>query len=381
MNENQPGSFEDAYSLHKESANELEAARGNKQFSEELLDSIDNEADLDDMVGILDAADQRVRGAEEDYRRVLDENAAMVTPELIESARAEMDAALQKDTTIGQQLEMKEHPKEAKQTPEAALRADFERVMGSKWEKLPEGIDLTTKLPGVNALSFVGPRVDRGVPAWLLLKSWDPETGGNFKIDSLSLTRDGMLLGRMPASLREKGVTKDDMLRELIGSVEKLNPQDWIVLGIDILPPEKMDEPREINEAALPSKKEHAHPIDPERLENLQKYPGFITGFVGERSYRSYYGLLFRDFAVLEHPQKGNAAFVFDLREPIDPSTIPTDEKERAQWLASQPWIDLIRQGRKAFAEKTQAEKIVHKGDWKGRMQQEIETRLGRTNA
>lgn len=273
-------------------------------------------------------------------------------------------------------------PTEHLPSPEASVtpnrnetpQEQFDRVLRGNFPLLP-GANYVSHLSGIETITVV-PQGDPNASTVnaLTVIPFFRGRGGRSLHETFTLRNDGMFIARLPEELERAGVSKEDLLREVLTNVEQLGIAFWVDADFEIFPPGTSEIERA--ESVPPPTDKRAPPaIDPDRIEFLRTQKSALFGFVNRSAggFAGYHGLVFDRFVMLEHPQEENAAYLIDF-EPLDRATIPVDAAARSTWLKEQPWVDGIRGTRQA-ARARGAERVCHSGDWKQRMQEEIDRR------
>ncbi|MFW5853374.1 MAG: hypothetical protein ACOCU8_01960 [Patescibacteria group bacterium] len=194
---------------------------------------------------------------------------------------------------------------------DADSKEQMRQFLKDKFESIAPG-KFETVLPGVDAISFVRPMVGVGEPddqIHLVLFRTDQE-GKTFN-DTLTLTNEGSIIGKIPKNLSFDKV----QLREEVRSIlESLDVDFWLEVNQDILPSKKNPEKGSVYPSDPKERENIEKAIDSRRIEFLRNKSlfGFYNGMEG---FKGYFGFVFPKGIVLENKEIGNAVFI--IRFPV----------------------------------------------------------------
>ena len=115
---------------------------------------------------------------------------------------------------------------------------------------------------------------------------------------------------------------------------------------------------------------------DLERIEFLTGQDGAVFGFYTGKGvgFNGYRGFVFDRFVVLDSPEIGNAAYVIEGTPSISTADGLNDDEKKA-WVKEHVTSQTKDKSRQQLRDEG-AQQIIHRGDWKTRMQDAIEGRL-----
>lgn len=245
------------------------------------------------------------------------------------------------------------------------LKGKFGLVSGIEWKSAVEGLDTVSLIPGPVANGKTAPEL-LYVIANFLVK-------GRRAHETFTLTKNGDLMNPVPRALKEQGVTREAIFREVLETLEQMDIGFWRKVGLDILPP---GEGGVLGDVIEDEKKGGGGPSveDPRRLELVRSQRGALFGFTNPArgGFASYHAVVFPGFVLLEHPMTHNAAFFLDISS-IDTDQPPTPEETEA-WIRRQPWAPLLSKPRGEIR-KQGVTVVEHKGKWEDRLVAEIAKR------
>lgn len=258
------------------------------------------------------------------------------------------------------------------------LQAEFDETLKGKFDRLPNGLNFKTELPGIENLTVTTPPRGEKKMAYANVVYRPPDAKAS-RIFSYSISGDGRIIPslspgqKLPAELA--GLRKEDILREVLADIKRLDLDFWVETDMDVAPPGEWPAENEAG-AKTAGPKEEQLPMDPERLEFFRQQPGVLFGHVTKKGgFKDYRVFFFRDFAVIEHPARENAAYFIDLAEPLD-ATIGYEMKREEKIAAvKQHWPEELRLTKQAMRQRGDTY-VVHQGDWERKIQGEIDRRM-----
>lgn len=181
---------------------------------------------------------------------------------------------------------------------DSLMRKRYGKLLGGRWE---------ADLPGIESISIIKP--ESGASLHVLLYSKDFSGHRDF-----SLTKNG-LYGSMPFVLKKMGLTKEMIEARAVEILDQVGPAD---IWYDI--PEKIFSEKDPGSERGPGAGERKKILnDPRRIEILIKQEDFLFAFLSENGYQ---GFVFKNFIVLEHEARENAAFFIDFDEEMSEEEI-----------------------------------------------------------
>ncbi|MBI4142750.1 hypothetical protein HY480_02660 [Candidatus Uhrbacteria bacterium] len=256
-------------------------------------------------------------------------------------------------------------------------------------------IPIASDIAGIESISIIPFRTPEGAVTQLSIVPY--AEGDGMRHTTLTMRPDGVLMGRLPSSIRSRGITEAMLEREVLLKLEPFTRRKFFEdLAVHIAPPliSPADIPLTHYEGSVlpPGSREEGAQQPPrvhddggtsepviqydDRIQPLLEHPAALFGFVNKHQggFNQYYGFVFEAFVILEHPKVNNAVFIVDIPR-IDPTTVPPHGKEREAWLLAQPWVSLLTQT-KAETKTMGAWFTVHAGEWRERILEEIDRRL-----
>ena len=250
------------------------------------------------------------------------------------------------------------------------LSTHFDRVLKGRFDRIPQGFEFKSELPGVETLTII-PAVPPRKNIQVHMNYRGP--GGQRRGETFSLTPDGTISGAVPKLLADK-VAATDVEREILNRIERYEAVDWLELEEEFFPPD-LSEPGKGGGIEGPGGPKVPPVVDLTRLELILKQPDRQALFLGRKGggFSGVRGIAFPTFLVLENPVVGNAVYFLDIPEFAMPEGLTRDEQKK--FIQNQPWMETIRES-KGKARKKGATRIFHAGEWKERIEEEITRRL-----
>lgn len=179
----------------------------------------------------------------------------------------------------------------------------------------------------------------------------------------------GMVEIKLPGNFP---LTHEQLAKTVLKDIESMRFDFYHETSLKILP--EKDEPA-AGRGGTPERKQ-LPPIDrgrKEQLELLRNQPGVLFGVRDSDSwYNDYHVFLFRGGLVLESGEYGNAAYVVRFSEKLPVAQDPKEEEQREE-IVDQYVRPIFKQAlsRKQLQEQFAAKKVVHSGNWQGKLQEE----------
>lgn len=259
------------------------------------------------------------------------------------------------------------------------LQAEFDETLKGKFDRLPSGLNFRSELPGVENITVTTPARGEKKMAYANVVYRPPGSKAP-RIFSYSISGDGRIMPglspgqRMPGELAD--LPKEDVLREVLDDVKKLDLDFWVETDMDVAPPGEWpaDKKEAGGEESRP--KEEQLPMDPKRLEFFRQQPGVLFGHVTQKGgFKDYRVFFFPTFAVIEHPARENAAYFVDFAEPLDATVGHEMTREEKVTAVQKYWPEELRRTKQEMRQRGDTY-VVHQGEWKERMQEEIDRRM-----
>jgi len=257
------------------------------------------------------------------------------------------------------------------------IQAEFDETLKGKFDLLPEGLNFRSGLPGVERMTVTTPPRGEKTMAYANVV-YRPPGAKAPRVFSYSIFGDGRVSPslspgqRVPKELA--GLRQEDVLREVLIDVKKLDLDFWVETDMDVAPPS--DWPVGAGEGAEKREREQV-PMDPNRLEFFRKQPGVLFGHVTKKGgFKDYRVFFFRNFAVIEHPARENAAYFIDFNQPLseelEKSKMTRGDKMEA---VKKYWPDELRITKGEMRQRGYTY-VEHRGEWERKMQEELDRRL-----
>lgn len=267
---------------------------------------------------------------------------------------------------------------------EKEIKNIFERALKGKFHKVSPG-NFKSKIPEIESIIITPAISDKGRQS---VNATVKYLGENNKPRNamFSIFEDGLISGRMPHDL---SISREALSLEILKAIEHINFNFWRQTDFDILP--DFDE---ANHAKIMERENKElgeektdEPLDIERLKFLEQQSYAICGFVNKKNgFRGYHGVVFPNFILLEHPRRNNAAYLVDIKRPVEvdedifrrPADERVDEKTYEKILADtwKPISDKAK-SRGELRREFNAQRVIHTPNtWKQRLQEAIDSHL-----
>lgn len=223
----------------------------------------------------------------------------------------------------------------------------YQKLVGGKWE---------ANLPGVDYISIIKP--EAGASLHVLPYFTNP-AGKEFHAD-FSLTKNG-LYGAMPAALKKMGLTKEMIEKRVVEILDQVGPEEfWYDVPQNILSTKDWEEEwGEMEEERGEGRRREETIEDPRRIELLRRQPDALFGFLGDKGYR---GFVFKNFIVLEHPLRKNAAFFINFDEEMTEEEIKNSRTNTGRdSIIQKYWEKYAGKGKMFISQLPEGERLRHK--------------------
>ena len=265
--------------------------------------------------------------------------------------------------------------KSAEQLEKERLQAEFDQHLKDKFDRLPQGLDFPSDLLEVERITVTTPPQGPKTMAYANVV-YRPEGAKTSRTFTYSIFRDGRFQpssSRVPPEL--SGLKPEQILSEVLEDIKKVDLDFWVQTDNQVAPPGDWPSGPGGRPEEQGSEGKKNVPLDPSRLEFFRRQPGVLFGHVTQKEgFKDYRVFFFRNFAVIEHPAMENAAYFIDFDQPleVDLDRLMTPEEKMA--VVEKHWPDEL-QLTKGEMRQRGFTRIVHSGDWRTEMQQEIDKR------
>ncbi len=229
----------------------------------------------------------------------------------------------------------------------------YNALIKERMRELPPGMNFYSQIPGVESITIIKPEKSGTLNVVVFYQTKE----GRQKHETLSIGEKGELFGRIPADIK---ASKEEILDEILNSIDKMGIDFWYaepqkILNIPDWPAlPKEEEGKELKRTIA---------SDPRRVEFLRKQPDALFGFYGQEGFLGYRGFVFRNFIVLEHPKRENAAYFIDFDQPIGEEEIKDvlEKITAKKRILEKYWKPFEGKGKWQTSQSAGVERMIHK--------------------
>lgn len=267
---------------------------------------------------------------------------------------------------------------------QAEISQAFERGLKGRFAKVSPGM-FDSQIPEIESIIITPVISEKGRPSInATIKYFNQDHQPRQAI--FSIFEDGVISGRMPPDLN---VSRQDLSLEILKAIGRINFDFWRQTDLAVLPEsEEAGRSKAAPHEREPGEETVSRPLNRiERLEFLEHQPRIICGFVNRANgFKGYHGAVFPTFILLEHPQLDNAAYLVDIKPPLEvkeeifnkPPEQRVDQETYKEILA-RTWQPISKKvkSRDALKREFHAQRVIHTPKtWQRKLQEAIDARL-----
>ncbi len=247
----------------------------------------------------------------------------------------------------------------------------FDSVLKGKYKFIPKGVNFESEIDGINSISLLAP--PEGGASMQAVVFYEGKNGKE-RHETVSLTPDGKRLGWQ--KILKGKAEPDDVFNEIMRIAEMIRIDFWTEIDENVMTSGETDPSSGDSVPGEGPEKGKGKQEDLERIEFLTGQGGAVFGFYTGKGvgFNGYRGFVFDGFVVLDSPEIGNAAYVIEGTPNISLEDGLTDDEKKA-WVKEHVTSNTKNKSRQELRDEG-AQQIIHRGDWKTRMQDAIDRRL-----
>ncbi len=274
---------------------------------------------------------------------------------------------------------------EEKEKAEADLQERYGRVLKGKFGEVE-------KLMGKNKLAFESEKENIESIALLPVPNEENQLHVLFtyrndeqkiRTETVTIINDSKgkidVIGSARAE-KKIGMNREQIITEVLDHLERVNMPFWHAIDKHIV--SKGEGKDHKSGYGIEDKKEGSkdRPVDARKLQFFQDHLDRLFGFYEKDRGLSagYHGIVFRNFAVLENPQYGNATYIVPIEPAIDEKKYKFFREDDIDGIIGMPWADVLSLSREQLMKRCEQEpdkfkRIYHRreekfGDWQTKM-------------
>lgn len=240
-----------------------------------------------------------------------------------------------------------------------------EQRLRSAFNAIPQGCNFKPDLQGVDQVTIIRPIAKDAQSLNVVLFFQDGK-----KHITLSLRNEGKVAGKIPKELAH--LSHEEIAAEIVRNLEQIQPEFWSEIVTPVLP-EGHGAPLVPRQAREDIPARDRMLVDPKRIEHLRQ-KGARFGGLEKIGLSGYHVFIFDGFMVLENERIDNAAYVVKILKGVVIPAANAPKEERDAFFALPKIVTLLSQSKQELiADKENTIRIVHKGDWRKKVDDTIE--------
>lgn len=258
-------------------------------------------------------------------------------------------------------------------------RSMFREVFPDGFKALPKGFQFRSRDPkGFSISVFANPSK---TTLFIQVEGEEQTARGRKRVYNKYQVNRSAELSEMDRP-QINGVNETRLLKEILERAQEISLLNWRTTSLDLDPQGEGDEER-VSELVPGDRREGSQDIDVERIEILVRHPKVLAQFVNERrGFKGYRLYLLQKGCILESDRMKNAAYAIRFGVSVGKTrrelrTMPDPDLDAM--IRSLPGAEFITASKGDKREEAsrgpgaRVKRIVHIGDWAGRMGQAIE--------